>query len=75
MTRCVVSIAQMKLLDMRIIINYLIVTKGKYLMGMCVSEVVVVDQRDDKETENHNILPEFSFFKSRQLLEYKNVQK
>ena len=51
------------------------VTKEKSFRGISFSEVVVVDQRSDKETENQNLLPNLSFFKRRQLLNYEEIQK
>ena len=53
---------QMKILDVRIMRDCLVVTKVQYFMGICVSEVVMVNQIANKETEKQNILPNFSFF-------------
>ena len=47
-----VSVPKMKFLDMSMKINSLIVTQGELFMDMCVSEVVAVDQRANKEAEN-----------------------
>ena len=53
----------MKILDMSIMINCRIVTRGNLFPGVCVSEVLVVNQKADKERENQKLLRKFSFFK------------
>ena len=75
MLRYAATIAQIKHLNTRIMINFPMVTKEKSFRGISFSEVVVVDQRSDKETENQNLLPNLSFFKRRQLLNYEEIQK
>ena len=50
--RCVVLIPQMKGLDMNIMVECIIVTKGRLILDFWVLELGVINQRADKEEEN-----------------------
>ena len=52
-----------KVLDMRMMIEFLISTKEKLLMEIWVLGVRAVDQRTDKEVDNRRLFLKFSFSK------------
>ena len=52
MLQCAVLITQMKVIDMDVMLECLIVTKGGLFLELWVSELGVVDGRDNKEAEN-----------------------
>ena len=57
----VVLITQIKVIDMEMISECPIITKGKLILDLLVLELGVVDQRDDKEVGKLYLLPNYYF--------------
>ena len=49
MLRCAVLLSQMKVLDMKMMVECLVVTKRQLVLELGVSAIGMVDQRSDKE--------------------------
>ena len=62
MIDCEVSIVQMKFLDISMMIEYRIVTKGQLYLKLWDLELGVVDQIAEKEASNWRLLTTFDFF-------------
>ena len=62
MLRCVVLIPQIKFIDMKMMVECLIVTKGQLMIELWVLELGVVDGRANKDAAKTRLLPKFPFF-------------
>ena len=60
--QCEFITAQIKGIDMKIMLECIIITKGKLFLELWVIELGVVDGRSNKEASNWRLLPKLPFF-------------
>ena len=59
-----VLISQKKVLDMKMMVEWIIVEKLQLIIKSWVSELAMVDRKSDKEAENCMLLPKFPLFQN-----------